>query len=181
MKSREQKNDGGFPFPDTAAIGGRLGEELGKRVAPDRGNFWRMAAWNEKAALALMDLADALRGDERLPPEVREFVILRTARMCGAVVPCLLHRQSAIRSGVDSAIVAAALDEAELPPGSFLIDVMKVVDSVVADHCADPDALRRLEAAMGPAATLDVVQLTGFYLTVSTVLNSCGIDSEDKD
>lgn len=170
-----------FPFPQIAGIEGRLGDELKKRVASNRGNFWRMSSWNERGVLALIDLADALRGGQRLPVEIMEFVILRTAHRCGAVVPCMLHRHSALRSGVDATIVAAALDEGDIPQHPLLNDVSEVVDSLVANHCAQHDALARLKQAMGPAAALDIVQLTGFYITVSLVLNSCGIETEDKD
>ncbi|EHJ59499.1 carboxymuconolactone decarboxylase family protein [Novosphingobium pentaromativorans] len=140
-----------------------------------------MACWNEAAALGLMDLADALRADERLPAEVREFVIMRTAFRCGASLPVAHHSAAARSLAVPEWLIEAAIGRAQLPLDDGFGDVAAVVDSLVADKQAEPEAFERLQARLGPALALDIVMLTGLYITVSLVMNACAITCEDKD
>jgi len=169
-----------FPFPSLATTNGRLRTELERRVGSDRGNFWRMASWNHGAAMALIDLADALRDDARIPRRLRELVILRTSQLCGAALPVHHHQDMARAAGVEESIVQAAetgnaegLDE----PCRL---TLRIVDSLVMNKRAEPEALSALARLLGEAAAMDIMLLSGFYITVSLTMNSCGIIDEGK-
>ena len=64
-------------YPPLDNLSPRLVEEMRKRVAPDRGNVWKMLMWSPGMAEALIDFNDAVRYKTSLSDSLRELIILR--------------------------------------------------------------------------------------------------------
>jgi alkylhydroperoxidase family enzyme len=64
-------------YPSLDNLSPRLAEELRKRIAPDRGNVWKMLMWSPGMAEPFIDFNDAVRYKITLPDSLRELIILR--------------------------------------------------------------------------------------------------------
>ena len=62
-------------YPSLDNLSPRLAEELRKRIAPDRGNVWKMLMWSPGMAEPFIDFNDAVRYKISLSDSLRELII----------------------------------------------------------------------------------------------------------
>ncbi len=118
-------------------------------------------------------LGDYLRFDSSLPPRLREFVILLTAREWTQQYEWYAHYQIALDAGIDPAVVSAvaagrrpeemAEDEAVLY--AFFMELNR--DKSVSDA-----TYARAVGAFGEPGVIDTVGIVGYYTLLAMVMNT---------
>ena len=61
-------------YPSLDKLSPHLAEELRKRIAPDRGNVWKMLMWSPGMAAPFIDFNDAVRYKISLSDSLRELI-----------------------------------------------------------------------------------------------------------
>lgn len=117
-------------------------------------------------------MGDYLRFQSPLPPKLREFVILITARQWTQQFEWTSHAKFATEAGLSPEIVKAVAD-GRRPTG------MSNDEEIAYDFCTElhhnhsvSDATyARAIAAFGEQETIDIVSLTGYFTFISMILN----------
>jgi len=102
-------------YPPLDNLSPRLVEEMRKRVAPDRGNVWKMLMWSPGMAEALIDFNDAVRYKTSLSDSLRELIILRVGHLCEADYEIHHHNRIAREIGISEELIAAPKVGASAP------------------------------------------------------------------
>src|SRR5262245_65493190 len=71
-------------YPSLDNLSPRLAEELRKRIAPDRGNVWKMLMWSPGIAEPFIDFNDDVRYKLSLSDSLCELIILSAGHHCDA-------------------------------------------------------------------------------------------------
>lgn len=166
-------------YPALDNLSPRLQAELEKRVAPDRGNVWKMLMWSPAMAEPFIDFNDAVRYKISLPDDQRELVILRVGNLCEAAYEVHHHTRIAREVGMSEELIRAAavgssapgLDETQ----KLLLDL---TDDLVKDRRASDTNLAKAIEAFGPGGLTEIIMLAGCYVLACMFLRTFGIDIE---
>jgi 4-carboxymuconolactone decarboxylase len=131
-------------------------------------------AWLRDPALAdrLQKVGEHVRFKSVLPARLNEFAILITARAWTSQYEWYAHHPLALKAGLDPA-VAAALADGQPPRG------MKSDEAIVYAFCTELHRDKRVSDAtyrsaldaFGETGVMDLVGVSGYYVTVSMTLN----------
>lgn len=107
-----------------------------------------------------------------LPPRLREFAILVTARRWGAQVEWLEHHPRALQEGIDAGALEA-LREGRRP--QTLRDdetaVYRFLQELHETHVVSDAAFAGVAERFGEQGVIDLIGLTGYYTMLAMVLN----------
>ena len=124
-------------------------------------------------AMRWRHLAEYIRFETSVPPRLNELAILIQARFWTAQFEWWAHYPLALRAGLAQS-VADDLKVGQRPAGmqpdeeavyEFCIELMR-------DHRIDDATFAKLQAQLTEEQIADLVAVTGFYATVSMILNT---------
>jgi 4-carboxymuconolactone decarboxylase len=154
---------GGGAFPDPIA-------QLREHPLP-LGPFEPLLASPKLADLA-QQVGAHLRFGSELPDVLRELAILVVARHWNTPFEWIAHHPLAIRFGLDRAAaeaIAAAKRPADLPADQTAVHDF-VAEMVTGGQVTDA-TFAAVKAAVGGAATMDLIGVVGYYTWIGFVLN----------
>ena len=127
---------------------------------------------NPEAANAVQQMGSFLRFSGTLPGDLREMVILMTARLWTAQYEWFAHYKIALDEGLDPAI-ADAIAAGETPEISDpkLAAVYRFVDAMYRDRTVDDATYSQTAEYLSSAELVELIVLCGHYHTISMVLN----------
>lgn len=142
-------------------------------------NLYRALANAPAMFRAWLDFAWPLRLNATTPRALRELMIMRGAQVSGAEYEWVHHWPMAEQAGVPAAKLAALADW----PSSGLYDAeervcLRLVDEVNRDGGASADCMSALVAHFGAEAAVELTLTASFYVCVSRMLRSLGIEIE---
>jgi 4-carboxymuconolactone decarboxylase len=114
-----------------------------------------------------------LRYESALPPRIREFAILHTARAYGSQPEWAIHQPLAVAAGL-APLTIAALAEARRP------DMMPEDETATHDmltelaqnRCLSDTTYTHIVRLFGEAGLLDLVGIAGYYGLLALVMNT---------
>ena len=167
------------PYPALDDLPAPLAAEMHNRIAPGRGNIWRMLCWTPDAAQTFIDYSESIRHHNDIPPQLRELMILRVGHLCAAPYELHHHTRIAREVGLSEAELAASADG----PSAAGLDetqrcVLTMVDALVADKRLSQALFDDALARFGTRTVADMVLLVGFYTMACMFLNSFAVDVE---
>jgi 4-carboxymuconolactone decarboxylase len=131
---------------------------------------------NPDAANAVQQMGSFLRFSGTLPGDLREMVILMTARQWSAQYEWFAHYKIALDEGLDAAIADAI---ASHQPPTFdderLASVYAFVTAMYRDHQVDDATYANTAAHLSSAELVELIVLCGHYHTISMVLNGFNV------
>jgi 4-carboxymuconolactone decarboxylase len=131
---------------------------------------------NPDAANAVQQMGSFLRFNGTLPGDLREMVILMTARQWRAQYEWFAHHKIALDEGLDTA-VADAIANHQQPSFSDarLASVYDFVTAMYRDHQVDDATYARTAEHLSSAELVELVVLCGHYHTIAMVLNGFNV------
>lgn len=174
------------PLIDLDIADGEAAELLG-RIAGARGkafNVYRALANSPGALRTVYELAAFLWHESVLPPDLRELVILRVARLTGSAYEWSRHLPLARSAGVAEEQIAGLGDWWRAPATVFSDEqksALAVVDQLTLGGEAAEATITRAIEALGERGTVELLTLAGFYAMIAGMLLSLGVDAEPGD
>ena len=167
------------PYPPLDNLSPRLVEEMRKRVAPDRGNVWKMLMWSPGMAEALIDFNDAVRYKTSLSDSLRELIILRVGHLCEADYEIHHHNRIAREIGMSEELIAAPKVGASAPGLDTTQQLaLSLTDDLVKDRKASDNNLAQAIRVLGESGLKEMIMLVGCYVLACTLLRTWGVDIE---
>lgn len=167
------------PYPPLDNLPEHLAKEIRNRVAPDRGNVWKMLMWTPDTARSFIDFSEAVRHHTLLSSKLRELIILRVGALCGAAYEVHHHKRIAREVGMTESEIAATGVGGNV---SGLDDkqrlVLAMADDLVNNKQLGESNFAKAVEAFGVRTVADIVLLAGFYITACLFLKTFGIDIE---
>lgn len=153
----------------------RLSRRLGRAEVPDVISVLHI---NARLFWAWLFFASRLMPYGRLPAQVREKIILRTAWNCRSRYEWGQHVDIALSVGVkDEEIIKASQG-----PSAFADDanrtVMLACDEMCADQCISDSTWKLLSAQYDQKRLIEIMMLIGHYIMIAGFLNSAGLSLE---
>ena len=151
-----------------------------ERLPEPRINLFRMLA-NAPALIGpTLRLGQTILTGSDLDPEIRELVILHTARVTQADYEWTQHEQIARLVGVSEEKIetvargdlGGCFDERE---GLAL----RLADEVLRDGAAGVEVVAEAESTLGRAELIEVLLVTGYYAMLAGVMRSVELDIDD--
>ncbi|MFE9645010.1 carboxymuconolactone decarboxylase family protein [Streptomyces sp. NPDC006365] len=140
--------------------------------------IWATLAHHEDALRRFLVFGNHVLGKNTLPLASRELMILRIAARAQAAYEWDQHVRIARRAGLaDESIIAAATGAWN---GLDALDqeLLAATDSLVDRQSVDDELWGRLEAHLSIEQIIDVLYTVGQYLTIATVINTLGVQTE---
>lgn len=166
-------------YPPLDNLSPRLAEEIRKRVAPDRGNVWKMLMWSPTMAEALIDFNDAVRYKISLSDSLRQLVILRVGHLCEADYAIHQHNRISREIGMSEELIAAPEIGASAPG---LDETQRLAlcltDDLVKDLKASDRNLAEAIKVFGENGLNEIIMLVGCYVLACMLLRTWGVDIE---
>ncbi|MFG2025310.1 carboxymuconolactone decarboxylase family protein [Streptomyces sp. NPDC048825] len=140
--------------------------------------IWATLAHHEDALRRFLVFSNHVLGKNTLPPASRELMILRIAARAQAAYEWDQHVRIARRAGLaDESILAAATGVWDVLD-ALDQDLLAATDSLVDRQSVDDELWGRLEAHLSVEQIIDVLYTVGQYLTIATVINTLGVQTE---
>jgi alkylhydroperoxidase family enzyme len=166
-------------YPPLDKLSPRLQEELRKRVAPDRGNVWKMLMWAPEMAVPFIDFNDAVRYKVSLSDAMRELIILRVGNLCEAAYEVHHHTRIAREVGMSESLIAAAKTGSGAPG---LDDTQRLAldltDDLVKNRKASDANFAKAIKVFGEKTLNEIIMLAGCYVLACMFLRTWEIDIE---
>ena len=155
-------------------------------IAGERGqafNVYRMLANSPRTLERVYALSSYLWNESSLPPRLQELVILRVALLKQSDYEWAKHRNVSRRVGVPEEQVAALARWREHPDRFDAVEqaALALTEEATQHVEASAEAVARVRALIGEAATLELVVLIGFYGMVAVLLRSLAVDADPGD
>ena len=141
-------------------------------------SVWATLAHHEDALRRFLVFGNHVLGKNTLPVRSRELMVLRIATRAGAAYEWDQHVRIARRAGLDDdEIIRGATGRWEdLSPLDRLL--LEVTDSLLDHRTVDDDLWLRLRTELSAQQIIDVLYTVGQYLTIATVINTLGVNTE---
>jgi alkylhydroperoxidase family enzyme len=166
-------------YPVLDNLSPRLAEEMRKRVAPDRGNVWKMLMWSPRMAEPFIDFNDAVRYNISLPDSLRELIILRVGHLCEAPYEIHHHNRISREIGMSEELIAAPKAGAGAPGLDATQRLaLSLTDDLVKDRRASDTNLAQAIKVFGESGLNEIIMLVGCYVLACTLLRTWGVDIE---
>ncbi|MEU1177918.1 carboxymuconolactone decarboxylase family protein [Streptomyces sp. NPDC005820] len=166
-------------LPDTEGTG-----EIAARIRDRRGGdlrpLDRMLLHSPQLADGWNSLLGAIRGRLRLPPDIRESVILRIAVLNRAPYEWTAHEPEARRAGLDDAELAElGRDKPEL--GARMSRVIAYTDAMTRDLHVPDELFDALRADFTDTELVELTATVAAYNMVSRFLVALDVRSPSED
>ncbi|MEU0390351.1 carboxymuconolactone decarboxylase family protein [Streptomyces chartreusis] len=142
--------------------------------------IWATLAHHEDALRRYLVFSNHVLGKNTLPLTSRELMILRIAARAQAAYEWDQHVRIARRAGLaDETILAAATGTRD---GLDELDqvLLTATDSLIDRQGVDDELWGRLTAHLSTEQVIDVLYTVGQYLTIATVINTLGVQTEGE-
>ena len=149
----------------------RVYDEIAGSRGGVRGPFGPLLRSPELAA-RWQRLGEYVRYKTSLPARLNEFAIIITARVWGSKYEWYAHKPLAIKGGLAESIaddLAQNRRPANMKPDEEL--VYDFCTTLHREHFVDEALFKRAMETLGERSVIDLVAVSGFYVTVSMVLN----------
>jgi alkylhydroperoxidase family enzyme len=165
-------------YPDLDKASPEVRDMLGRLPSP--ANIFNMMAHAETCLKPVMKLGGTMLGKLKLDPKLRELCLLHAVRLEGGDyeweqhVPIALHlgctedQIAALKSGDDAAACFNAREKAAL----------RFTREVVVDVGASPAALAELRKHLTERETVELILMSGFYITLARLTETLGIEND---
>ena len=158
-----------------------LGEEIIKISSVGLAGPYNVILRSPVMADRMKRLLDYLRFNNSLPPRLSEFAILIQSRLWTSNVEWYAHYPLALKAGLAESVAADL--KANVRPRD-----MKPDEAIVYDVCMDmstkhaigDDLFARAKAALGEQQLVDLIAISGTYVTVAMLL-SLGEENSPAD
>lgn len=164
---------------------GEIGEQLAKWMPPgapvDPLALFRTLVVHPELASRMRPLGSALLGHGLVEPRDREIVVLRTCARAGAEYEWGVHAVAfAAANGLDEAQVAATVSPGPDDPSWSDRDrlLIRLVDELHETNTLSAGLWEELAGEFSPPQLLELIVTTGWYRTLSYVINAIGIEHE---
>jgi AhpD family alkylhydroperoxidase len=143
-------------------------------------NLTRMLLHTQGLTLPYLKFAWSFR-NAKIPPVVRERVIVRVGAITGCDYELLQHKTEALRTGTSQELLADLVN-----PGHQQFDdqsltaLVKYVDSLVTNTGAQPDALDAVRKHFSDNEVAEITLLAGTYVLCATFLKSLRVPLDDR-
>lgn len=164
-------------LPDPADLAPDIREAIGENPP----NVTRlMAMASAPVYRSLGQLGGTLIASQNLPANLRELAILRVGYMSGSAYELFQHEALARHIGMSEAQIdairagdgnAQALDQTERA-------VLAFVEDIVVNVGASDKTLAALRNHLDDSQVIDLIVVTGYYMTVCRLLETSGIEIE---
>jgi alkylhydroperoxidase family enzyme len=143
----------------------------------DHKNIFRMLAHSDSHLLNYCRLGNAIRYKGELDPCLREIAITRAGILCGSDYEVIAQK----RIGKDVGLSQEKIDNLERGAESDAYTdleklVLRYTDEVVNEQQVSEETFRGIEAALTPAAHVELHLAIGYYIMTSKFLCTFGID-----
>lgn len=153
--------------------------ELLSRLPPQR--IARLLAHAPHLAINAMQIGGSLMDDDATgtPAELREAVILRTARLRRLDYVEAQHRSFAARIGLPRTVIDAALEGSQAPdlPDDWRA-ALRMVEAGLAHKSAQPDDVTAIVAAYGTKAVIGLLVTAGFFSLLGLVASTLDLPAD---
>lgn len=144
-------------------------------------NLFRMLAHSGPVLEGYARLGSALLFETVLDARLREVAILRIGLAAGAGYETAKHRVIAQGVGLtDSEIAALAPGASPEPLGPRERAVLRLTDELIDGARASDDALAEARRHLDDRALVELVVTIGFYALTCRVLETLGVDPEER-
>lgn len=124
----------------------------------------------------IMKLSDYLRYNSSVPRQLNELAILLVARHWNSQFEWVLHVPAALKAGLAEAVIndlAEGQRPAAMQPDESI--VYDFVTDLLTNHAVRDEVFAKAKAALGEQRVVDLIGVTGFYVTLAMVLNTAQI------
>lgn len=158
-----------------------LGEEIMKISSVGLAGPYNVMLRSPVMADRMKRLLDYLRFNNSLPPRLSEFAILIQGRLWTSNVEWYAHYPLAIKAGLSESVAADL--KANIRPRDMKPDEAIVYDvsmDLVHKHAVSDELFARAKSTLGEQQLVDLVALSGTYVTVAMLL-SLGEENSPAD
>lgn len=161
--------------PDPVGSLDSQAQALYDHLVAERGRvdgMYRSLLNHPELAQRIGELGSYLRfGDSVLPDEVRELVILRTARSLGAAYEWVKHVPPAREAGISETVIEQLRQE-QKPGGLTRAQeaTLSAVECVLEQQSIPQDTQDALTKEVGSKGVIELVVLCGFYQMIAAVI-----------
>ena len=166
-----------IPYPELASLSPQVRQAIGEQPA---NVSLMMAAASAPVYRGLGQLGGALISGSSLPPKLRELAILRVGYLSGSAYEVFQHEALARHIGMSEAQIDAirAGDGASPALDQAARDVLAFVEDIVANVRASDATLAEVGKHLDTSQLVDLIIVTGYYMTVCRLLETSGIEIE---
>ena len=148
-----------------------LGEEIMKISSVGLAGPYNVMLRSPVMADRMKRLLDYLRFNNSLPPRLSEFAILIQGRLWSSNVEWYAHYPLALKAGLSESVAADL--KANIRPRDMKPDEAIVYDvsmELVNKHAVSDELFARARATLGEQQLVDLVAISGTYVTVAMLL-----------
>jgi len=148
-----------------------LGEEIVKISSVGLAGPYNVMLRSPVMADRMKRLLDYLRFNNSLPPRLSEFAILIQGRLWTSNVEWYAHYPLALKAGLSESVAAdlkANIRPRDMKPDEAI--VYDVTMDLVNKHAIGDDLFARAKATLGEQQLVDLVAISGTYVTVAMLL-----------
>jgi len=148
-----------------------LGEEIVKISSVGLAGPYNVMLRSPVMADRMKRLLDYLRFNNSLPPRLSEFAILIQGRLWTSNVEWYAHYPLALKAGLSESVAAdlkANIRPRDMKPDEAI--VYDVTMDLVNKHAISDDLFARAKATLGEQQLVDLVAISGTYVTVAMLL-----------
>jgi 4-carboxymuconolactone decarboxylase len=168
-----------LPYPDESTADPRAKEVLER--LPVRLNLFSMLANAPSLMRETLRLGEAILTRSELEPDLRELVILHSAKLTGTEYEWVQHVPIGKAVGVSDAQIEA-LERGEIEGDPFderEALVLRIVDQAVRQGEPEADLIERAAAELGPAKVIELLLTVGFYNMLGYVMRGVQLDIDE--
>ena len=165
-----------LPYADTESAPSSIREVLDRHPV----SVLRMLAHAQSAFGPWLDYTSALLGEMQLDPVLREFAILRLARLRDSDYQWVQHVAIARAVGATSEQIAAINEGREDDPSlsEAQREVLGFTREVTVEGAASENAVAAVAGLFGPRAVIELLLVIGQWLALCSFVNTLGLQPD---
>jgi len=144
-------------------------------------NFTRVIVNHPTMYRLFLPYLSQLIRNSQLPPRERELVCLRSLELCGDVYEQHHHKTIAGNCGMTAEEIEAACAGGGDCLSEFEHTVLRATDELVTDQYISDDTWAALAEQYSEVQLMDLVFLTGCYVTMGMLTRNFGIELESEE
>ena len=165
-----------IPFADPAALPDEARETF--EGLPRKLNIFRMWANAQTCFRPGLSFGGAILSKQKLGADLRELIILATARLEGGIYEWVQHVPIGRRAGCTDAQIAA-LEALQFNDSTFddrAKSMLKLVHEVVRNVKARETTVEEAKRHFSPQEIVEIILTAGFYMTMARMTETARVD-----